>query len=389
MEGARSSAALPNPDVDVVGVDPYDALRGSRVPAWVGRHRATRQALIQLRKRLPIDLAPLLGVPPFMMAKAVACFLTATARTAGAAGSPSPESHDRARALVSALLGAEGNLGDGAWGYEFDVQTRWAYYPTGTPNVIATAFVAHALLEAGSVFGESEWTAQGIEAASFVSASLLVRDRASSPWIRYTPSSDALVHNASLLGASVLAQAGETADDAGMVRDALEVARTSIARQRADGRWAYGEQAGLEWADNFHTAYNLMALLAVWRATGDEGVAESLRLGAEYWQASFFDSGGVPKYYDTKAAPLDIHCAATAIEAAVRLGEAGIDLLPLARSVAEWTRAHLVAPDGTTYYRRHGSWTDRRHFVRWGDGHWAIALATLEVAERGASGGRA
>ena len=78
----------------VVGLDPFDALRGSRVPRWVKRNRPARQALIQLRKRCPLDLAPLLGVRPFAMAKAVATFLTAAARTAGSEGSV-PRRHTR------------------------------------------------------------------------------------------------------------------------------------------------------------------------------------------------------------------------------------------------------------------------------------------------------
>ena len=36
---------------------------------------------------------------------------------------------------------------DRAWGYEFDVQTRWSFYPARTPNIIVTTFVANAFLD--------------------------------------------------------------------------------------------------------------------------------------------------------------------------------------------------------------------------------------------------
>ena len=110
---------------------------------------------------------------------------------------------------------------------------------------------------------------------------------------------------------------------------------------------------------------------------GDKGVGDAIGRGSEYWRQRFFELSGAPKYYDDKAAPYDIHSAATAVEAAARLQEVGIDLTSLANDVSAWTRDHLVAPDGTTYYRSHRLWTDRRHFVRWGDGHWAVSLATL------------
>ena len=34
-----------------------------------------------------------------------------------------------------------------AWGYPFDVQTRWSFYPAGSPNVVVTSFAVQGLLE--------------------------------------------------------------------------------------------------------------------------------------------------------------------------------------------------------------------------------------------------
>ena len=93
----------------VLGFDPYDALRGRHVPRWVRNHRILRQAAIQLRKRMPFDLAPLYGVQPFVMAKAVACLLSAHSRRAFARG-VTPDDQRRAEALVAAMFDSDGCL---------------------------------------------------------------------------------------------------------------------------------------------------------------------------------------------------------------------------------------------------------------------------------------
>ena len=110
--------------------------------------RRARQAVIQLRKRSRVDLAPVLGVRPFLMAKTVGTFLAAEARRF-AAGAQDADPHGVAEVLLGDSTIAR--LADGSWGYEFDVQTRWAFYPAGSANLIATYFCARGLGEAGLV----------------------------------------------------------------------------------------------------------------------------------------------------------------------------------------------------------------------------------------------
>ena len=329
-----------------------------------------RQAVIQLRKRFWVDLAPALAVRPFLMAKTVGTFLAAEARRL-AAGAQDADP----RGVAGVLLGDStiARLEDGSWGYEFDVQTRWAFYPAGSANLIATYFCARGLGEAGLVLGESAWLDRMRTSAGFVDRTL----RSDAGWFRYTVDSDVLVHNANLLGAGLVASAGAAARDGGMVERAVRAAQISIEAQGADGSWPYGARAGLEWCDNFHTAYNLDGLLSVWLASGDQRVEESLRRGSEYWVSRFFEADGAPRYFDRTAEPFDVHSAGTAIDVASKLAAFGFDTGDTARIAAEWTRKHLVAPDGTTYYQWSPLRVDRRHFVRWGDAHVAMGFASL------------
>lgn len=363
--------------MDLTGVDPFDALRGTRVPQWVRRTPRARQIVIQLRKRCPLDLSRALGVTPFPMAKALGAYLTAECRRGMVPG-------DDARALVDALLEREdiARLGDGAWGYEFDVQTRWAFYPMGSPNLIATVFVARALGGAGVITGDPGLVEQIACSAAFLANRLL--EQTQQPFFRYTPDSSTLVHNANLLGVGLCAMAGAIRRDGALLEIARRCAGTTIDAQRDDGSWPYGKGASLGWTDNFHTAYDLDGLLQLWLATGDSSAHASLQRGVAHWMQDFFGENGEPKYYPDHPYPYDIHSAGTAIDVAARLATWGFGTAALAERVAEWTRRSLVDPTtGATYYQKRRFATDRRHFIRWGDAHWMLGSASLTLLREG------
>lgn len=362
----------------LAGVDPYDALRSPRLPGFVRDSARLRQLAVQLRKLIPFDLAPLLGIEPFIMAKTVGCFLAGEARKIEAGVTEPSAGTETVSALVDVLDRCEGDAGGGAWGYEFDVQTRWAFYPKGSANLIATVFVARGLLEAGSALGDERLIARAYESVDFLVHTLWDEE---GEFFRYTPGSGTLIHNANYLGAGLVAAAGRIRDDAFLSSIASRALATSRSAQRMEGWWPYGQGAGLEWIDSFHTAYNLDGLLTA-MLCGVDGAADSFRLGMTDWRTHFFDRDGRPYYYRDKPGPAEIHSAATAVDVLARWAVLSGDAR-LARTVAAWVRDNLIAPDGTTMYRSGGLIPDRRHFVRWGDAHWALALGSLACLEAG------
>lgn len=362
-------------NMSIRGFDPYDGLSGLRVPKFLRQHALGRQIVVQARKRIPFSgTRYVLSIREFAMVKAVGVFLAASCRNGHM---------ENAQELVVVLRNSDRNLGNGAWGYEFDVQTRWAYYPAGTPNLIATIFVARGLATAGLFLDDDDLVSELHESAAFL---LNLRRSAEDghPFFAYTPTSDRLIHNANLLGAGLVAMSARLRGDHDALAAAVECARTSVRAQRPDGSWPYGEGGSLGWSDNFHTAYNLDGLLQVWLATGDTGIRASLDRGVEHWVRDFFGPAGEPKYYPAKPYPYDIHSAGTAVDLAARLATWGWDTLDLARKVARWTQENLVDPrTGKTYFQKHRFWTDKRNFVRWGEAHWALGRASLRMTEEG------
>jgi len=178
---------------------------------------------------------------------------------------------------------------------------------------------------------------------------------------------------------------GALSRDTELVSQSRECARISLDAQRADGSWPYGASETLVWSDNFHTAYNLDSLLTLWLATGDGRVSATLAKGVEDWVERFFDANGAALYYRDGSGPLDIHCAATAVDTAARLSTHGYETLGIARGVRDAVSRTLLDPStGATWFRRYRLLTDRRRFVRWGDAHWMLARSALASAEAGA-----
>lgn len=359
------------------GFDPFDALRGRWVPRWMRRCPRTRQAIIQLRKRSPYDLSGILGVEPFVMAKTVACFLTSESRRAA-----SERAATHLEPLVGVLRATEGNLGSGRWGYEFDVQTRWAFYPKGSQNLIAMVFCGRAMATAGLVAGDGSWVEELHAAADRLMDQHL--SPGGVPFFRYVTDSTRLIHNANVLGAGLVAASGVLRDDSNLVDAAMSAAMVTVEAQHADGSWAYGEGHGVGWSDSFHTAYVLDGLLLLWLATGDDRLESTIRNGARAWLNSFFGSDGEPWYTPAHHFPYDIHSASTAVDVGLRLAGWGLCDPDVPMSVASWSERNLVDREtGVTIAGVRSGGPDRRHFVRWGDAHWALAASALYLRDSG------
>lgn len=365
---------------DYAGIDPFDALNGRHLPASLLGHARARQAVIQAGKRSPIDLRPVLGVTPRRMAKALGVVASGYAFSEDA-GWQGP-ARERATGLLDWLQTPAAHGADPrAWGYEFDVQTRWAFYPAGTPNIIVTTFVANAFLDWYERAGDPAHLAVASGAADYLCEELLVEDR-DHCYFAYVPGVRTLIHNANLLGCGFVARVARVTADAGLTAIARAATTISVQAQDSRGFWPYGDGPHLQWVDGFHTAYVLDGLYDVWRTTGDDEVLASLKDGVSAYIEGLFAQGGVPKYTNVSLYPVDIHSAASAIRILVRAAELDERSEGLAREVARWTLANLYDPQGHFYYQKTRWYTNRIPYVRWSQSHMLAGLATLAAATR-------
>lgn len=340
---------------DFRGPDPYDALFWPHWPGLLRGGRRRRQALIQVHARSPVDVRVYRSEHP-RIAKALALF----GRAALILGR-----EDVARRALG-LLAAD-HSGGAAWGYPFDVQTRWSFYPAETPNVVVTTFAGLALSEAATTLGEDAWGKRAREGARWVADELWDEEGG---FFAYHPGSRAVVHNASLLGARLVWRVlGDRPD----VRERVlrAIART-LAAQAPDGSFPYGEGPGLEFVDSFHTGFVLGCLLEL--ADVDERVRPAVERGATYYAKRFFDDRGAARLWPSKPYPQDAHATGTGLTTLVALWRAGIGERTTAARLAEWAASEMVR-GGHAIHRRHRWGTTRVHYLRWADAHMAAGLA--------------
>src|SRR4051794_5626742 len=249
-EGAlvlASSAA----DAGFRGPDAYDGLWWSW-PGFLVGGRLRRQVLMQVHARSPFDVRRLYRRRHPLIPKALGIFGSVGLRCSRLVEDPRPV--DIARGAL-ALLDADRTAGDRGWGYHWDMQTRWSFYPAGSPNVVVTTFAASALLEAERDLGPADLGDRAREAARWAMDELWIEPEG---YFAYHPGRPANIHNANLLG-TWLIHTGLPGDAAARERVGRAVERT-LDRQAPDGSWPYGEGPSLSWVDSFHTGYVLTCL---------------------------------------------------------------------------------------------------------------------------------
>ncbi|GIK76700.1 MAG: hypothetical protein BroJett022_03900 [Actinomycetes bacterium] len=370
-----------------IGPDPYEALNGTRVP--VPRSGRGRRVVIQAIKRAPIDLRRPLGIHPRRDSAAIAQVLSAYVRP----GLLADERVRRARIgwCVDRLVELRTPFSsESSWGYHFDVETRFFFYPKTTPNTIATAFTGLALLDAHAAGVEGDTMGLAASAGRFFLDSVEQTPGRGGAFFGYFPGDRSPIHNASLLACRLLARllaAGGAGGDERRMADAVEAGvGFALAHQRADGSWPYAEAAIGGWVDNFHTGYVLDALLdcvPVLSPRLRERALAAWRRGLDLYTKGLFDPDGAPRATMARRYPIDGQCVAQAIETYSRASAIEPGFLGAAWRAFDFAIRRMRRVDGTFVFQRHRLWTNRVPHVRWVQAPMLAAMGSLLDASVG------
>ncbi|CDE56772.1 putative uncharacterized protein [Prevotella sp. CAG:873] len=378
---------------DYKGWDPYDGLnsRVFRAISLIGRSAIIRLCWIQLFKRSPLNLRPLLLVPKQHNAKGVALAVQAHCEMFHAVEADPPlaevlGTQDTLKAEISRLsqllvsLATPGFSGP-AWGYNFPWQCRREFlFPAGQPTVVATNFAVWALLDAYDITGDETLKDTACAAARFVTEDLRRTPHAGGVILSYSamPGNDT-IYNASLLGSRLLTRIYTYTKDDSLLDLARQSLKACAAEQRPDGSWTYGLKPVTGWIDSFHTGYDLDAYADYARLTNDHTYDEVLRHGLEYYTTTFFDaSDGTPSYYHDKRYPIDIHCPGQ-LPVTLDTTNSYDRYRPLALKVLRWTLDNMRQNNGTFMYQKKPGISSRIPYMRWS---LAFELRSLAVTLR-------
>jgi hypothetical protein len=346
--------------------------------AWV------RLAWLQLGKRSPINLRPLLCVPKKRNPKGVGLFISGLLQDYRRTGDATYIV--QARELADWLLTQRSNPQEwphSCWGYHFDWQARAFYVPAGKPNIITTCYVARALYELGELSADQSLIDVALDAAYFISTQLY-SEIDGRRFYAYIPGEKAFVHNASLWGAAWCAFAGSRLGNAELVTQALRVARQSVQEQAPDGSWVYGALHHHQFIDGFHTGYNLEALCMLRDAAATTEFDASIRLGYTYYVNTFFTADGTAKYYNNDLYPIDMHSFAQAIFTLLKVGGSAADV-QLCDKVVQRAVDLLYLPKKNQFIYQKTRWLSNRiNYTRWTQAwaYYSLAFYNRYLSEK-------
>ena len=385
------------------GWDPHDALNSPLLRRLTFGSRLLGIAWLQLLRRSPLNLRPMLAISKDYNPKGMGLFLASYARKYAFSRTPQHQQHVLCLTRWLQDNAARGYSGM-CWGYNFDWPNRASFAPAGTPTIVNTAFIALAFLDLHLICCNSfqpgtprnaaevaddkravEWSAAqssalnvARSACDFILQDLNTLDRTTDELcFSYTPLDGRRIHNANMMGACLLASVFRRTGETHLATAALAAARYTTRRQMPNGAWPYGEAARENWIDNFHTGFVLVALKRIRDSLRTNEFDQCLLHGYRYWKQHMFLSDGTPKYYSDKLHPIDVHSVAQAILTFLEFEQEDPEAFALAIRMARWGIENLQDPDGYFYYWICRAYKVRIPYIRWSQAWMQIALTEL------------
>jgi len=368
---------------DFSGYDPYDTLNSplglQRLGKWIPA------VAVQIQKRNPINIRPLLGIHKGRNPKGIGLMLKAFTLL----HKIDPQEHYRniADSLYQWLIDHRSTGYSGyAWGYNFDWVNPEGNLKAFTPSVVVTAFVADGIYEYGRTFQHEEVKQAVLSACRFIADDLPVTRLPQGVSIAYTHQSKGCCYNASLLGAETLAKGYKLGGEKAWLNTSQAAVEFVLSMQKEDGRWNYScdpETDREREQVDFHQGFVLASLDNYLRTIGNSNpkMEYAIAKGLAFYRARQFSDEGRSYWRWPKKWPTDIHHQAQGIITFAWLRRYNSNYLPFARTIAEWTIRNMQDRKGYFYHQKHRSFTNRIPYMRWGQAWMLLALAELIRAE--------
>ena len=371
---------------DFKGWDPYDGLNSKlfqQLP-FLKKSRFFKLAWIQFFKLSPVNFRNFVGVSKTHNPKGLALFLIGYCNLYKQ--EPKEKYLKYIKELTQLLLEKKTSGYSGAcWGYNFDWQARAFFQPKNTPTVVATSFVAEALIASYKIIENEEVLKTLISIEKFITKDLnKTYDDEENFTLSYSPLDQTQVFNAGLLGAKTLCLLYEFIKEDELLNFSKKIVKYVCNKQQRNGAWSYGTLPFHQWIDNFHTGYNLECIYTYQQISGDKSFQENLERGTNYYLETFFTEEGMAKYYNNQTYPIDVHAPAQLIITLYKLNILDTHK-DLAARVLNWTINNMQSPKGYFYYQKRKGLSSKIPYMRWAQAWMFYAfsfyfLGTSEIA---------
>ena len=333
---------------------------------------------IQFFKRAPFNLRGLFGIKKEYNSKALALFLSAYCNLYTIC--PSKKKLSKINFFIDTILG-NSSLGysGSCWGYNFDWEARAFSQPINTPTIVASSFVANALLDAYLITNDIKLLEAARSTCQFILKDLnRTYDSKGNFSFSYSPIDKSVVFNASLLGAKILSRVYTYTKEILLIQEAKKVVDFCCDRQNFDGSWTYGILPYHQWIDNFHTGYNLECIADYMKFSDDFSYSIHLEKGFTFYIETFFLKNGIAKYYHNSIFPIDIHSAAQLLVTLEHLNLFDAHV-PLVKHVLNWTIDHMQSKRGYFYYQINKYFFSKISYMRWSQAWMFYSFSILFI----------
>ena len=385
MENVQNSSFGYIKKCNFSGHDPFDGLNSEFLKKTpLNQSPFVRLCWIQFFKHFPFNLRGVFGVAKEFNPKAGALFILGYIKCYQSSKDVQckKECFGLFERLKDTVIKREKGV---AWGYTFDWQAKAFYVPKGTPNIVSTVFIGHALIDMYETFQCEEAKQYIIGIRDFILNEMILWQTMGKMCFAYIPGQKAEVHNANLLAAALSCRMAIFLNDPSLNKLVAKAVNFSIANIKEDGFWSYGTMAHHRWMDNFHTAFNLEALLEIRRQMKTSLFDSQIKRVFRYYADHFFLDDGTPKYYHNKLYPIDIHTIAVAILFFAGLIEHKDDLFTdddmktaerLMEANVNLATSQFWDKRGYFYYQKGRFLTNKIPYMRWSQAWMFYALAS-------------
>lgn len=364
------------------GYDPYDGLNSRFFQSLplIKKNRLARLVWIQGFKRSPINFRPLFGIHEEYNPKALGLFLSGYCALYKLEAKE--EYLDKIHLFISKILDASSSGYSGeCWGYNFDWESKAFFQPKKMPTIVASSFIANALLDAYDLIFDQQLLNVARSTCDFILKDLnRTYDDNVNFAFSYSQLDNSVVFNASLLGSQLLARVYHHTGESILIEEARKSVNYCCDAQKENGFWTYGTLPFHQWIDNFHTGYNLQCISDYMKYSGDHSLEINLSKGFNYYINTFFTDEGIPKYYNNSIYPIDVHAPAQLIITLTRLGKFH-EKRKLADNVLRWTINNMQSEKGYFYFQIHKYFKTKIAYMRWSQAWMFYALCEYQLNE--------
>lgn len=364
---------------DFKGYDPYDTLNSSFNFKFFGKWGPP--VAIQIQKRNPFNIRPLLGIKKGNNPKAMGLFLKSYSLLYQKTGNK--EYLKKADELFHWLNNnySKGFSGK-CWGYNFDWASPGSYLPAFTPSVVVTSFVIDGIFEYYKITNNRQAKQTITSASNYIINDIPVSELSEGISFSYTHLSKGCCYNASLLAAEVLAKT-DFLNQTNIYTEKINKAINFVlSKQKPGGEWwySYNPEKNTERKQiDFHQGFILTSLhnLSTLLNNKRKDVDSAIKKGLVFYKTSQFLANGQSLWRLPKKWPVDIHNQAQGIITFSLLDEYDSSYMKFAKTITDWTIKNMQSDKGYFYYRKTPFFMNKIPFIRWSQAWMLLALATI------------